>query len=168
MIKAIEYFFLETVGREWSVLICSMLPIIELRGGIPLGAAFGLPWWQSYALAVIGNMLPVPFILIFINRVLDWMRKSKVAFFNRIAGWLDGKVEKRRDKIERFAFWGLCLFIAVPLPVTGAWTGSLIAATIKMKFGRAMLTAFLGVLISGCILTLGAYGAVAAFRLFLG
>lgn len=167
MVQAISDFFLETVGRAWSVLICSMLPIIELRGGIPLGAAFGLEWWQSYALAVVGNMIPVPFILIFITRILEGMRKSRVSFFNRVAGWLDRKVEKRRGKIESYAFWGLCFFIAIPLPVTGAWTGSLIAATIEMKFWRAMLTAFLGVLISGVIVTLGAYGAVAAFKLFL-
>ena len=86
MTEAISRFFLETVGREWCVFLCSMIPIIELRGAIPLGAGLGLPWWQSYLFAVAGNMLPVPFILLFIRKILDWMENSKIKIFNRIGG----------------------------------------------------------------------------------
>lgn len=166
MVEAISNFFLETVGREWCVFFCSMIPIIELRGAIPLGAGLGLPWWQSYLIAVAGNMVPVPFILLLIRQVLGWMEHSRVAFFNRIGGWLHRKVDKNRAKIEKYSFWGVALFVAIPLPATGAWTGSLVAAMIDMKFWRAMLSALIGVMIAGVIMTLGAYGIVAAFRFF--
>ena len=163
IVNAIRDFFLETVGRELCVFFCSMIPIIELRGAIPMGAIFGLPWWQSYLLSVIGNMLPVPFILLFIKAVLKWMTNSKINFFNKLAGWLNRKVEKNRDKIEKYSFWGVCFFVAVPLPVTGAWTGSLVAAMIDMKFWKALLSCLFGVMIAGVIMTLISYGAVAIF-----
>ena len=163
MTEIIKNFFLNTVGEELCVFFCSMIPIIELRGAIPLGAAFGMPWWQSYFLSVIGNMLPVPIILLFVKAVITWMGKSKVKFFNKIAGFLNKRVEKRRGQIEKYSFWGVCLFVAVPLPVTGAWTGSLVAAMIDMKFWKALLSCLLGVMIAGVIMTLISYGAVAIF-----
>ncbi len=158
MIDAIKYFFLEIVGREWSVFLCSMLPIIELRGAIPFGFALDMPWYQAYILAVLGNIVPVPFILLFIRKILNAMEKSKVKFFNKFAGFLHSKAEKNRAKIEKYSFWGVCLFVAIPLPVTGAWTGSLVAALIDMKFWKAFLSAVIGVLIAGAIVTLIMYG----------
>jgi len=163
IVNAIRDFFLETVGRELCVFFCSMIPIIELRGAIPMGAILGLPWWQSYLLSVLGNMLPVPFILLFIKAVLKWMTNSKIKFFNKLAGWLNRKVEKNRDKIAKYSFWGVCFFVAVPLPVTGAWTGSLVAAMIDMKFWKALLSCLFGVMIAGVVMTLISYGAVAIF-----
>jgi hypothetical protein len=88
IVSGIQNFFLETVGEELCVLFCSMIPIIELRGAIPMGALFGLPWWQSYLLSVLGNMLPVPIILLFVKAVITWMGKSKIRFFNKIADFL--------------------------------------------------------------------------------
>lgn len=160
MSEKISYFFLEIVGKELCVFFCSMLPIIELRGAIPLACAMGLPWWQTYLISVIGNLLPVPFILIFINMVIKWMKNSKVNFFNKIANFLLTKVEKKRDKIEKYSFLGLTLFVAIPLPVTGAWTGSLVAAVIGMKPWKAFLSALIGVLVAGLIVTLIVYGGV--------
>lgn len=164
--EAIQNFFLNTVGEELCVFFCSMIPIIELRGAIPLGAALGLPWWQSFFISVVGNMLPVPLILLFINAFLGWMSRCKVKFFNKVANWLYSKAEKNRGKIERYAFWGLALFVAIPLPGTGAWTGSLVASLIDMKFWKAVLSAFIGVFIAGVILTLVSYGVVAAISFF--
>lgn len=158
--EAISNFFLNTVGRELCVFFCSMLPIIELRGAIPLAFAMGLPWWQAYLISVVGNLLPIPFILLFINIVIKWMAKSKVKFFNKITTFLMTKVEKNREKIEKYSFWGLCIFVAIPLPVTGAWTGSLVAAVIGMKPWKAFLSAVLGVLIAGAIVTLIVYGGI--------
>ena len=157
---AIQNFFLNTVGKELCVLFCSMIPIIELRGAIPMGAVFGMPWYVTYLLSVIGNMLPVPFILLFIKAVITWMTNSKIKFFHKIADFLNKRVEKRRDKIERYSFWGVCLFVAVPLPVTGAWTGSLVAAMIDMKFWKALLSCLIGVMIAGVVMTLISYGIV--------
>ena len=163
IIGVIRDFFLETVGRELCVLFCSMIPIIELRGAIPMGALLGLPWWQSYLLSIIGNMLPVPLILLFIKAVLKWMKNSKMKFFNKVGNWLQRKADKNHDRIAKYSFWGVCLFVAIPLPMTGAWTGSLVAAMIDMKFWKALLSCFIGVLIAGVVVTLITYGAVAIF-----
>ena len=162
MKEVIAEFFLETVGKELCVLFCSMLPIIELRGAIPLGAALGLPWWQNYLIAVVGNMLPVPIILLFVKAVLNWMVKCRVKLFNKIANKMFEKAEKNREKIEKYAFWGLTLFVAIPLPATGAWTGTLVASLFDMKFWKSLLAAFIGVLIAGVVMTIISYGAVAA------
>ena len=142
------------------VFAVSMVPIIELRGAIPYGVLFGLPLWLTYLIAIIGNMLPVPFILLFIKAILGWMSRCRVKLFNRFAGWLYRKVDKNREKIERRAFWGLFLFVAIPLPGTGAWTGSLIAAMVDQKFWKAILSTFLGVLAAGVVMTLISYGVV--------
>ena len=163
IIEAIKSFFLETVGKELCVFFCSMIPIIELRGAIPMGAVFGMPWWQAYILSVLGNMVPVPFILLLIKKIIQWMSASKIKFFNKIANFLLRKVEKKRAGIEKYAFGGVCLFVAVPLPVTGAWTGSLVAAMIDMKFWKALLSCLLGVMISGVIMTIVSYGIAAIF-----
>ena len=158
--EIIKSFFLEFVGEELCTFLCSMLPVIELRGSIPMAFAFGLPWWQAYLISVVGNLLPVPFILLLINGIIKWMASSKVEFFNKIATFLLERVEKKRERIEKYSFWGLCLFIAIPLPVTGAWTGSLVAAVIGMKPWRALLSAILGVLIAGAVVTLIVYGGI--------
>ncbi len=163
MVAAIEKFFLEIVGRKLCVFFCSMLPIIELRGAIPLGAGLGLPWWLSYVLSIAGNILPVPFILLFIRGIIAWASKSKISICNKFAEFLNRKIEKNREKIEKYSFWGVCLFVAIPLPMTGAWTGALVAAALDMKFWKALLSCFIGVLIAGVVVTLISYGALAIF-----
>ena len=163
IIEAIKSFFLETVGKELCVFFCSMIPIIELRGAVPMGAVFDMPWYLTYVLSVLGNMVPVPFILLLIKKVIEWMSKSKVKFFNKIANFLLRKVEKKRAGIEKYAFWGVCFFVAIPLPVTGAWTGSLVASMIDMKPWKAFLSCLLGVMISGVIMTVISYGISAIF-----
>ena len=167
MISAIEHFLTDTLGAHFGVLICSMIPVIELRGAIPLGMGLQLPWWQSYLFAVIGNMIPVPFILLFITKIIAWMQKCKIKIFNRVGNWLMRKAEKNREKIEKYSFWGVCLFVAIPLPITGAWTGSLVAAVIDMKFWKALLSCLIGVLIAGAIVTTIAYGGLAALQFLL-
>lgn len=158
--EVISNFFLNIVGEELCVFFCSMLPIIELRGSIPMAFAFGLPWWQAFIISVVGNLLPVPFILLLINIVIKWMANSKIKFFNKIANFLLEKVEKNRERIEKYSFWGLCLFVAIPFPATGAWTGSLVAAVIGMKPLKAFLSAVIGVLIAGVVVTLIVYGGI--------
>lgn len=170
--EAIQQFVLNIFGgwflaEEFCVLICSMLPIIELRGAIPMAAAFNMPWWSAFILSIVGNMLPVPIILLFIKKFITWSMSSKIKFLNKLANWLNRKVEKNRGKIEKYAFWGLCAFVAIPLPTTGAWTGSLVAAMIDMKFWKAMLTAFIGVLIAAVIVTIIVYGGVEALNFLI-
>lgn len=158
--EILKEFFLEFVGEELCVFFCSMLPVVELRGAIPMAFAFGLPWWQAYIIAVLGNMIPVPFILLLINAVIKWMAASRVKFFNKFANFLLSKVDKKRAEIEKYSFWGLCIFIAIPLPATGAWTGSLVAAVIGMKPWKAFLSALFGVMLAGVIVTLIVYGGI--------
>lgn len=154
--SSISDFFLNTVGKELCVFFCSMIPIIELRGAIPLGAAFGMPPLQTYLLSVLGNMVPVPFILLFIKAVIRLMQKTKVCA--GFANWLLSKAEKNKEKISKYGFWGVAVFIMIPLPGTGAWTGSLVAAVLDMPFWKAMLSALLGVMAAGVIMSFISYG----------
>ena len=157
MVEAIEVFFLETVGRELCVFFCSMLPIIECRGAVPLGLLLGLEWWQTALLSLVGNLLPVPFILLFIRAILKWMRNSSVKLFSRIAVWLDGKIEKHKGGIEKYSYLGVLIFVAVPLPGTGAWTGSLIASVLGLDPKKSFLAAIGGVVIATAIMTVLMY-----------
>lgn len=161
MVDAIEQFFLELVGKEWSVFLCAMIPVIELRGAIPLGAALDLHPMLNYLLAVVGNLVPVPFILLFIRKILDWM--ESIHCLEKIVRWLRVKAEKGRGKVEKYAVIGLAIFVAIPLPGTGAWTGALVAALMGMRFPKAMISVCAGVLCAGIIMSLVSYGVVAAF-----
>jgi uncharacterized membrane protein len=162
MTEAIERFFLETVGRELCVFFCSMLPIIECRGAIPLGWALGMPWWQTALFSIAGNLLPVPFILLLIRAVLSWMRKSRVNIFSKTAAWLDRKIEKHKGAIEKYSYWGVVLFVAIPLPGTGAWTGTLIASMLELEPKKSFLAAALGVLGATAIMTVISYCGLGA------
>ena len=161
MVDAIEQFFLETVGRELCVFFCAMLPIIECRGAIPLGWALGLPWWQTGLFSIAGNLLPVPFILLFIRAILKWMASCRVKFFNRVSDWLNRKVEKHKGTIEKYSYWGVLIFVAVPLPGTGAWTGTLIASVLGLEPKKSFLAACGGVVIATVIMSLISGGVVA-------
>jgi uncharacterized membrane protein len=138
--------------------LISMVPIIELRGAIPIGAAMGLPWYVNYIVCIIGNFLPVPFILLFIRAILNWMKR--VPKLDKIALWLEAKAAKKSDKVSRYATIGLMLFVAIPAPGTGAWTGSLIAALMEMRLKHSLISVFLGVVIAGAVVTLISYGAL--------
>ena len=148
MVEAIERFFLETVGRELCVVFCSMLPIIECRGAIPLGWGLGLPWWQTALFSIIGNLLPVPFILLFIRAILKWMATCRVKFFNKISAWLERKVDKHKGTIEKYSYWGVMIFVGLPIPGTGAWTGTLIASVLGLDPKKSFVAAVGGVLMA--------------------
>jgi uncharacterized membrane protein len=139
--------------------VVSVLPIVELRGGIPIGVlAFKIPWYWCYILCVIGNLLPVPFILLFVERVIEWSKGTKR--LKKLGLWLEKKAAKNTPKVQRFEVFGLMLFVAIPLPMTGAWTGALVAALTGMKFKNAMISIIGGVLIAGAIVTLIVQGAL--------
>ncbi len=139
-------------SKELVVLVIAALPIVELRGAIPVAIiVFDFPWYYALLLAIIGNLLPVPFILLFLNAVTRWL--SKIAFFNRILSWLFERTRRRGRVIERYERIGLALFVAIPLPVTGAWTGSLAAVLFGLKFRHAFLSILIGVIVAGGIVT---------------
>ena len=146
------------------VFLISMVPIIELRGAIPYAATQGLPFGWAYVLSVVGNMLPVPFILWLVPAVFAFMRRHNILV--KMVDWLENKAQKGAQRIEKYAVFGLFLFVAIPLPGTGAWTGGLAAAVFGMKKSWALLSIFLGVLTAGVIMTLASYGIVGAFKFF--
>ena len=141
-----------------KVFFTSMIPVLELRAAVPLGAALGLPWYLNYAVSCIGNFLPVPFILLFIRAILQWMKG--IRHLNKIAFWLERRAAKNSVKVNRFAALGLFLFVAIPLPGTGAWTGSLVAALLEMRIKHSLLSVCLGVLAAGLIMTGISYGVI--------
>ncbi len=143
-------------GKEIIVFIISLMPILELRGGLIAASLLGLEPVRSYIISVVGNIIPVPFILWFINIILDWMRNSKR--FKKVAKWLDGKVEKHKKQIETYGFWGMVLFVGIPLPGTGAWTGCLIAAVLNMNRKKAFLAAMIGIFMASIIMMLISFG----------
>ena len=139
------------------VFLMAMLPVVELRGAIPYGFAFGLPWWQVMVASIIGNMLPVPFIILFIRKIFMWLKDR-----NRFAGAIyrfEKKLEKKAEKVVRYQMFGLFLFVAIPLPGTGAWTGALIAAMLDMRVKEAFPPILLGVITAGIIVAVVTYGA---------
>ena len=148
-------------GREILVFIISLMPILELRGGLLAAALLGLDPLPSYIISIIGNVLPVPFILLLITKILAWMRNSKVKLFNKIANWLDEKVEKHKGQIEKYGYWGVVLFVGIPLPGTGAWTGSLIASVLNMDKKKTFGAVMLGLILASIIMMILSFGIVA-------
>ena len=151
-----SFFLALPFGKEILVFIISLMPILELRGGLIAASLLQLDPIPSYIISVIGNILPVPFILWLINSILDWMRKSK--HFKKIALWLDKKVEKHKHQIETYGFWGLVLFVGIPLPGTGAWTGCLIASVLEMDRKKAFFAAMIGIFIASIIMMIVSFG----------
>jgi len=148
------------LGKRILVFIISLMPILELRGGLLAASLLGLAPLESYIICIIANIIPIPFILWFINRILDWMRKSK--HFNKFALWLDKKVDKHKSSIEKYGFWGLVLFVGIPLPGTGAWTGSLIASVLEMDRKKAFIAALIGVFMASIIMMVISFGLLKA------
>ena len=147
------------------VFLVSMAPIIELRGAIPYGVGFGLPLWLTYIIAIVGNMLPVPLIYFFARKVLEWGRDKPVIgkFFTFCLEKGKKGGEKLQAKAGRGLFWALLLFVGIPLPGTGAWTGALIAALLDMPLRKSIPSIFLGVVTAGLIMTFVTGGVVAIF-----
>ena len=143
-------------GKEILVFIISLMPILELRGGLLAASLLGLDPIPSYIISVIGNIIPIPFILWFMGAILKWMKTRKG--LKKIADWLDKKVEKNRNKIEKLGFWGLVLFVGIPLPGTGAWTGCLVASVLEMDKKKSFIAAMIGVMMASIIMMLISFG----------
>ena len=149
--------FLNTFfGKILTTFLVSMVPAIELRGAIPIGVARGLPFWVAVLVSVIGNLVPVPFIIIFIKKIFAFMRE-KMPKLNGLVTRLENKANSKSETVQKYAFWGLFIFVAIPLPGTGAWTGALIAAMLEMPLKKAFPSIMLGVLSAGAIVTFITY-----------
>lgn len=143
-------------GKELIVFIISMLPILELRGGLIASALLGLDGLSSFIICFLGNIIPIPFILWLITPIFDWLKKTRL--FKGLVGKLENKAMSKKEQIEKLQYIGLMLFVGIPLPGTGAWTGCLIAALLDMNKKKAMLYAILGVIMAGIIMMILSYG----------
>ena len=147
-------------GKQLIVFIISMLPILELRGGLIAASLLKLPPLESYIIAIVGNVIPVPFILLLINKILRAMEKSRFKLFNKIHSFLHKKIMKNKGSIEKYGFWGLVIFVGIPLPGTGAWTGAIIAAFLEMDRKKAFLGILLGMLMASIIMMIISFGLI--------
>ena len=148
------------VGKELILFIISMVPILELRGGLlAAGPAFlNIPMWRANPVGIIGNLLPIPFILLLITKIFDWMKGTKR--LKPVVEKLEKKAMSQSANIEKYEFWGLVAFVGIPLPGTGAWTGALIAALLGIRFRKAFPAIVIGVCLAACIMTIISYGIV--------
>ena len=148
------------VGKELILFIISMVPILELSGVLlAAGPAFlNIPMWRAIPVGIIGNLLPIPFILLLITKIFDWMKGTKR--LKPVVEKLEKKAMSQSANIEKYEFWGLVAFVGIPLPGTGAWTGALIAALLGIRFRKAFPAIVIGVCLAACIMTIISYGIV--------
>ena len=153
----------ETMAGEFTLTVLfSMIPVVELRGGIPFGVTLGLPVWAAFIAAVIGNLIPVPFIIVYIRRVFQWMRE-RIPRLNRLVDALERKAHLKGRRVSKYKYLGLAIFVAIPLPGTGAWTGALAAAFLDMPLRRALPSVIAGVITAGLAISVLTYGVASLF-----
>ncbi len=151
-------FFSTFFGKIIMTFLISMVPVVELRGAIPIGVGAGLDLWLAIAVSILGNLVPVPFIIIFIKKIFAWLR-TKSEKLNALVTRLEKRAENKSATVQKYAFWGLFILVAIPLPGTGAWTGALVAAMLDMPLKKAFPAIFLGVVGAGVIVAFVTYGA---------
>ena len=145
-----------------STILMAMVPVIELRGAIPFGVAAGITVQQALTCAIIGNLIPIPFILLFLRKVFLWMRKISPGFENLVEK-LESRAKSKKGIVDKYEIIGLILLVAIPLPGTGAWTGALVATVLDIRMRRALPAITVGVIIAGILVSVVTYGGVAVF-----
>ena len=158
--ESLAVWFAETLGKyvsgEIVIFIISMIPILELRGGLIVAKLLQISILKAIPLCIIGNIIPIPFILLFIRQIFQWLKK--VPGINKLIFKIEDRAMGKSDKITQYEFWGLVLFVGIPLPGTGAWTGSLIAALLEIDVKKAVLAELLGIAIATIIMSIVSYG----------
>ena len=142
MVESAVDFLKEYLSAELVVFVISMLPIFELRGGLIAAAIVGIDWYIAFPICVIGNILPIPFVLLFIRKIFDWLKKFRI--FKKLIEKLDERAKKKSESISKYVLWGLFTFVAVPLPGTGAWTGALVADVLDIRIKKSFPIIFIG------------------------
>ncbi len=158
MVQSLVQWFVDTLSGIPKDIVCfiiSMVPILELRGGMIAAALFGLPWLRALVFCILGNMLPMPFVLLLITKIFDLLRGTKL--FRPMVEKLEARALGKKDQIEKYEFWGLVLFVGIPLPGTGGWTGSLAAALLGVRFKKAFPAVILGILLAATIMSIVSY-----------
>ena len=163
MLDSLSLWLHETpLGETLLTMLISMLPVVELRGGLPAGVAMGLPIPVAFIASLVGNMIPVPFIILFVRPLFKWVR-IHIPKLEGFISHLEARAEAKSADVLRYQTWGLLIFVAIPLPGTGAWTGALVAAMMEMRLKRAFPAIVIGVVIAGVIVSIVTYGAQAIF-----
>lgn len=159
MAESLVQFFTQglsgVVPSEVIIFIVSMVPILELRGGILAASLLGIEMYKAVGICILGNLIPIPFILLFIRAILNWMKEIKC--FRKLVEWLEHKSMSKSGQIEKYEFLGLLLFVGIPLPGTGAWTGALIASLLDIKTKKAFLAICCGLVMATTIMCFIAY-----------
>ncbi len=157
IVNAITGSLKDSLPKELIVFFISMIPILELRGSILAAGFLKMEFLSTFIIAVVGNMLPIPFVLLFIDKIFELLKKTKL---KNIVERLEKRALAKSGQIEKYGFWGLLLFVGIPLPGTGAWTGALAASLLRMRKSKAILAIFLGVVLAGLIMSLLAFGII--------
>lgn len=160
LIESLVNLLQNKLSGEMIPFIISLFPVLELRGGLIAAALLGIDWRRAFIICFIGNMLPIPFILLFIRKIFELLRKNKS--FGKLVDRLEHKADKHRDKIDKYRLWGLFLLVAIPLPGTGAWTGALVAALMDIRIRHALPVIAAGVVTAGIIVGLISYSVAGA------
>lgn len=152
----VEFLEANNIPTQLIPFLVSLFPVLELRGGMIAARALNIEFIQAFIVCYLGNMIPIPFILLFIRKIFALMRK--ISFFGKIVDKLEKRAEKKKDTMVKYKEWGLLLFVAIPAPGTGGWTGALIAALMDLRMKKCLPIIALGVFIAGLIMSLITYG----------
>ena len=154
----VEFFIdlFNGISKEVIIFIISLMPILELRGGLLAATLLDVEFVRAAVICFIGNILPIPIVLLFLRFVLDLFEKWNVT--KKIVTWLEKKVEEKREQIDKYGYLGLIIFVGIPLPGTGAWTGSLIAIMLGMNRKKSFVCILLGILLAAIIMSILSYG----------
>ncbi len=163
LVKRLSSLLFLPFGKQAIVFIISLMPILESRGGLIAASILKLDIVQSFIISFIGNIIPLVIILFIFDKLYISMRNSRHKIFNKISSYLDNKINKNKATIEKYDFWGLVLFIGIPLPGTGAWTGCIIAAALQMNRKKALIASIIGVLMASTLMTIFSFGILANF-----
>ncbi len=155
--ELLQWLMETKLGEFTLTMLVSMIPVVELRGGIPAGVAAGLPVWAACLAAIIGNLIPIPFIIVYIRRIFKWIRR-RMPRLNSMVDKLEKKAHLKGGRVSKYEYLGLAIFVAIPLPGTGAWTGALAAAFLDMPLRRALPSVIAGVLVAGMVVSILTFG----------
>lgn len=144
------------LGKEVIIFIISMLPILELRGGLIASALLGVDFLPGYLCSIIGNVLPIPIVLLFLEKIFDLLKNIK--FTKNFVNKIESKIMSKKGQIEKYGYWGLFLFVGIPLPGTGAWTGSALAVLLHLNKKKSFVCILLGVILASIIMSILSYG----------
>ena len=165
--EALVHWFSQNLSQyispEGAVFLISMIPLLELRGGLLAASLLKISAAKAIPLCIVGNIIPIPFILLFIKQIFKVLKKTKI--FRGLIIKLEDRAMRKSNQVKKYEFWGLMLFVGIPLPGTGAWSGALIATLLKMPKTRALLSIFCGVITAGIIMLIASHGVLGVVKM---